>query len=153
VWLITDAATADGITQIFVEHFLALFLTFLLGDQTDFRARSTSMYAVAGSAGADVPALSIGVGDVSFLACALCWLDASLAVPYGVDWTGAVWCAVGFVADVGVFVARTLAWAELEGTAGGTDDWGSAFLISDLLHALVSADHVYAVQAWYFDLV
>jgi hypothetical protein len=36
VSFIADAATADGIAEIFVEQFLALFLAFFLGDATDF---------------------------------------------------------------------------------------------------------------------
>jgi hypothetical protein len=152
VWFFTDAATANGIAEIAVEQNLALFLTVFLGNATDLRAHLAALNAVAVGALSDVPALTVRVCNVSFLASTLFGCDASLAVPYGVGWTGAFWCAVGFVADVYVFVAGTLAWAELEGTASSTYNWCSAFLVGDLLHAFVCADHMYAVHSWYFNL-
>ena len=94
VWFITNAATADGITQIFVEQLLSLFLALLFRNATYLRAHLAALDAVTSSAGSDVPALSIGVCNVSFYARALSRLDAFLTVPYGVEWTGAAWRAV-----------------------------------------------------------
>lgn len=93
-----------------------------------------------------VPALTACVGHVAFLACALGLHDAFYAVPYGIDWAGASWFACGLVACVLLVCAATLAWAQLELTAGGADNVWFAFLVDNLLHAFRCADHVCAVD-------
>jgi len=153
VWFLTHAAAADRVLEILVEQFLALLLAVLFGQLADLRALFTALDAVALHAFADVPALSVAVGDVSFLASAHSAFDALLAVPYLVHWAGAAWVAVGLVADVGVLVAGAFAWAGLEGTAGSADDFWCASLLGHLLHAFVCADHVCTVYAWDINLL
>jgi hypothetical protein len=154
VWFFANAATAGGILQILVEEFLALFLAVGFGQLADLSALFTAVNAVALHAFTDIPALTIGVGNVSFLACALGAIDAHFTVPYLVERAGAGWYAVGFVADVAVLVAGTFAWAGLEGTASGTDNvWFAVMMVDHLLHAFMCADHVCAVYAWYFNLL
>jgi len=82
VWFFTSAATADRVLKIFVEQFLSLFLAVFFSQLADLRALFTSFYAVTLHAASDVPALSVGVGDVAFLACAHGAADALFAIPY-----------------------------------------------------------------------
>jgi len=109
--------------------------------------------AVTLGAASNVPALTIGVGNISFLACALGAFDTLLAVPYLVHGAGAGWDTVRLVADVGVLVAGTFTWAGLEGTAGRAGNCWCALVVDNLLHAFICAEHVSAVDAWDFNLL
>jgi hypothetical protein len=151
VRLVGDAATADGIAEILVEEFLALLPARFLGEQADLRALLASLDAVALTALADVPALSVGVGDVAFGAAALRASHAHLSVPDLVRWAGAGGHAVGLVADVLVLVTAALAWAVLEDAASRADLLLSAGLVGHLLETLVCADQMRAVDAWDFN--
>lgn len=148
MWFFADAATAYAISQILVHQLLALFLAHFFGECTDLSALFTSMYAVALDAFLDVPALAVGIGDVSFLACALLGFNALFAVPYLVAWAGAAWHAVGLVASVSVVVASTFAWAMLECTSVCAELMFEAVSCNSLLHSLYCADHVSAVYSW-----
>jgi len=148
VWLVGYAAAAGGVAEILVEQFLALFPALGIGQSTDLGAHLAALNAEALSAHANVPALSIGVSGVSFLACALCAWYAFNVVPDGVGGAGAFWCACGFVAGVSVFVAGAFAWACLEGSSASAYDSWLAVFINRFLDTLVSTDHVRALYAW-----